>query len=130
MCNQGLASFSHHSGDSMACLGFTSVAHRCKNELENKSLLRSISDPTGVRGSAQSLGNVPGIALRIPGSKPVVMGDVAKLFRPGVNYSALRAVTGEMDAARVAGMMAAKNAEMASALAARANANGSQMETP
>jgi len=42
-----------------------------------------------------------------------------------LHYSILSAVTGEIDAARVAGIMAAKNAQMASALAAPVSASGS-----
>jgi hypothetical protein len=37
---------------------------------------------------------------------------------------------GEIEAARPAGMMAAKNAQIASAVAATVKANGSQNETP
>jgi len=47
-----------------------------------------------------------------------------------LRYSVLRAFMGEIDAARLAGIMAAKNVQMASALAATASASGSQMETP
>jgi hypothetical protein len=73
---------------------------------------------------------------------PGILGvEVSELLRPpggkgtseagtDLRYSALRAVTGEIDAARVAGMMAAKNALMASAFAATVSASGSQMETP
>ena len=50
--------------------------------------------------------------------------------KPDPRYSTLRAVTGEIDAARVAGMMAAKKAQRASALAATVRANGSQLATP
>jgi hypothetical protein len=45
-------------------------------------------------------------------------------------YSILNAFMGEIAAARLAGMMAAKNALVASALAARLSAKGSQLETP
>lgn len=45
-------------------------------------------------------------------------------------YSTLSALTGEMDAARSAGIIAAPNAQMASALAATTSANGSQLGTP
>jgi len=48
----------------------------------------------------------------------------------GSRYSILRASVGEMDAARKAGIMVAKKAERASALAARVSANGSQLRTP
>ncbi len=50
--------------------------------------------------------------------------------RPGPRYSALNALTGEIAAARSAGMMAAKNAQTASAIAATTRAKGSQLETP
>ena len=50
--------------------------------------------------------------------------------RKAACYSALSAFMGEIDAARLAGMMAAKNAQMASALAATVSAKGSQLETP
>src|SRR4029077_17312448 len=45
-------------------------------------------------------------------------------------YSVRRAFMGEMDAARRAGMMAAKNAAIASADAAMLRASGSQLDTP
>ena len=45
-------------------------------------------------------------------------------------YSTRNASMGEMEAARLAGMMAAKKAQRESALAARMSANGSQLETP
>jgi len=45
-------------------------------------------------------------------------------------YSVLRALIGEIDAARPAGMMAAKNAQIASEIAATLSASGSQNETP
>jgi hypothetical protein len=45
-------------------------------------------------------------------------------------YSVRNAFIGEIEAARPAGMIAAKNAQMASELAATVSANGSQMETP
>ncbi len=45
-------------------------------------------------------------------------------------YSILRAFMGEMEAARFAGMMAAKNEQIASAPAATLSAKGSQEETP
>ena len=45
-------------------------------------------------------------------------------------YSLLSAVIGEMEAARIAGIMAAKNAAMASDPAATISATGSQLETP
>lgn len=52
-------------------------------------------------------------------------------FSPSeIHYSARSAFMGEIRAARMAGMMAAKNAQMASALAATVSANGSQLETP
>jgi hypothetical protein len=47
-----------------------------------------------------------------------------------VVYSILNAFIGEMDAARRAGITAAKNAEIASAVAAMPRARGSQLETP
>ncbi len=64
--------------------------------------------------------------------KPTKAGTsgFAGVFRPEVSYSALRAMTGEMEAARVAGIMAAKNAHRARAIAAKLRANGSQLETP
>jgi hypothetical protein len=46
-----------------------------------------------------------------------------------LSYSFLRASIGEIDAARRAGMTAAKNADIASVAAATAKANGSQLET-
>jgi hypothetical protein len=53
---------------------------------------------------------------------------------PGVGmagtYSVRNASTGEMDAARLAGMRAANRAQMANALAAALSANGSQLATP
>jgi len=54
------------------------------------------------------------------------MGD----FGIPATYSLFRAFKGEMDAALLAGMIAAKNAEIASALAAIVRAKGSQLETP
>lgn len=45
-------------------------------------------------------------------------------------YSMRSAFIGEMDAARFAGMMAAKNEQIASAPAATVRATGSQEETP
>ena len=45
-------------------------------------------------------------------------------------YSVLSALIGEIEAARPAGIIAAINAETASAHAATVNANGSQIETP
>ena len=45
-------------------------------------------------------------------------------------YSVLNALIGEIDAARPAGMIAAKNAHTASAPAATPSAIGSQNETP
>lgn len=47
-----------------------------------------------------------------------------------LRYSVLSAFMGEIDAARLAGIMAAKNAQMASALAATPSASGSQLEMP
>jgi hypothetical protein len=49
---------------------------------------------------------------------------------PFPGYSFLSASIGEIDAARRAGMTAAKNADIASVAVATANANGSQLETP
>jgi len=46
------------------------------------------------------------------------------------HYSILSAFIGEMEAARFAGMMAAKKEQMASAPAATLSANGSHEETP
>jgi len=46
------------------------------------------------------------------------------------HYSLLSALIGDIDAARPAGMMAAKNAQAASELAANVSASGSQNETP
>ncbi len=48
----------------------------------------------------------------------------------GVRYSILSALMGEIDAARAAGTMVAKKAQIASAIAATLRAIGSQMETP
>ena len=45
-------------------------------------------------------------------------------------YSARNASTGEMDAARLAGMRAANRAQMANALVAALSASGSQLATP
>src|SRR5579862_278242 len=55
---------------------------------------------------------------------------IVKLIGREAHYSARRAVMGEIPAARMAGMNAAKNAQIARAPAARANAHGSQKETP
>ena len=49
---------------------------------------------------------------------------------PEVRYSIRSALMGEIEAARLAGIMVAKNAQRASALAARVSANGSQLVTP
>jgi hypothetical protein len=46
------------------------------------------------------------------------------------DYSILSALMGEMEAARFAGIMAAKKEQTASAAAAMVNASGSQEETP
>ncbi len=46
------------------------------------------------------------------------------------HYSILNAFMGEMDAARLAGIMAAKKAQMANPPAATIRAKGSQLETP
>jgi len=54
----------------------------------------------------------------------------ASIARTGPHYSSRSASMGEIDAARLAGIMAAKKAEMASALAAKVSAKGSQLETP
>ena len=54
----------------------------------------------------------------------------APAFVPNAVYSVLNAFIGEMDAARRAGITAAKNAEIASAVAAMPRAMGSQLETP
>ena len=45
-------------------------------------------------------------------------------------YSIRRALMGEMEAARLAGMMAAKKEQIASAPAAAVKASGSEEETP
>lgn len=45
-------------------------------------------------------------------------------------YSVRRADMGEMEAARPAGMMAARNAKIARAVVATRSAGGSQLETP
>ena len=47
-----------------------------------------------------------------------------------LRYSILSAFMGDIDAARVAGMIAAKNEQIASAPAATASASGSHEETP
>jgi hypothetical protein len=47
-----------------------------------------------------------------------------------VRYSIRRALMGEMDAARFAGMMAAKKEQRASAVAEAVRASGSRDETP
>src|SRR4051794_30203515 len=49
--------------------------------------------------------------------------------RRNLRYSVLSAVMGEIDAAKVAGIMAAINAQIPSAPAATASASGSQKET-
>ena len=54
----------------------------------------------------------------------------ASVARKGPRYSIRSASMGEIDAARLAGIMAAKKAQMASALAANVSAKGSQLETP
>jgi hypothetical protein len=51
-------------------------------------------------------------------------------FHYKVHYSIRSAVMGEIDAARRAGIMAAKKAAIASEPAATINAMGSQLETP
>ena len=51
-------------------------------------------------------------------------------YHVSITYSVLSAVIGEMEAARLAGIIAATNAATASALAATIRANGSQLETP
>src|SRR5215471_15697509 len=73
--------------------------------------IRPVSLQDNGRGAAQSMS---------------VMGD----FGIPATYSLFRAFKGEMDAALLAGMIAAKNAEIASALAAIVRAKGSQLETP
>ena len=56
--------------------------------------------------------------------------DLVSLFRLAVRYSVLSAITGEIEAAREAGIMAAKNAQTARALDAKVRASGSHFETP
>ena len=63
------------------------------------------------------------------------MISLARLWKKGLRmlrepYSVLNALIGEIDAARPAGMIAAKNAHAASAPAATLSAIGSQNETP
>ena len=57
-------------------------------------------------------------------------GQSAPPGHPERPYSVLNALIGEIDAARPAGMTAAKNAHAASAPAATLSAIGSQNETP
>jgi hypothetical protein len=54
----------------------------------------------------------------------------ARQRNSGLCYSVLSAFMGEIDAARLAGMIAARNAQHASAPVATPNASGSQLETP
>jgi hypothetical protein len=61
-----------------------------------------------------------GLSLAFLNAKPVAF----------LCYSVLNAFIGEIDAARRAGIMAAKNAEIASEPAATPRAIGSQMEMP
>jgi hypothetical protein len=58
------------------------------------------------------------------------MTSFGTFLGPDGHYSVLSAFMGEIDAARPAGMMAARNAQIVSAHAARASAKGSQLETP
>src|SRR5438552_2118281 len=51
-------------------------------------------------------------------------------FRLAARYSVLSAITGEIEAARKAGIIAAKNAQTARALDAKVRASGSHFETP
>jgi hypothetical protein len=56
--------------------------------------------------------------------------EAPRFLRPEARYSVRKAFMGEIDAARLAGIMAAKKAQMASAIAATVSAKGSQLETP
>jgi len=51
-------------------------------------------------------------------------------FSPSLRYSILNASMGEIDAARFAGIMAAKNEQIARAPAAKVSASGSHDATP
>src|SRR5436189_5004352 len=69
-----------------------------------------------------------GLGHRNPGEDEYYL--IAQFCAAAPVYSVLKAFVGEMDAARLAGMIAAKNAEMARAPAATDKASGSQLETP
>ena len=58
------------------------------------------------------------------------MGLKCKQIIRSKYYSVLNASNGEIDAARRAGIAAAKNAEIASVATATVSASGSQLETP
>ena len=60
--------------------------------------------------------------------QPVPLKVSSKTQR--MRYSILSAFMGEMEAARLAGMMAAKKEQIASDIVATLNAGGSQEETP
>jgi hypothetical protein len=64
----------------------------------------------------------------IRGRVQLIFLMLATFYAPA--YSVLSAFIGEIEAARPAGIIAAKNAQTASALAATPNATGSQNETP
>jgi hypothetical protein len=57
-------------------------------------------------------------------------GVIQSIFERCVSYSMRSACIGEIEAARLAGMMAAKKEQIARAPAAIPNANGSQEVTP
>jgi hypothetical protein len=98
---------------------------------------------TAIVGAADYLFVVPGTAVRRDAPSRAVYGpklDFSDFLRPisihdalfsflVADYSARNALTGEIDAARRAGMRAAKKAHVPSAPAATAIANGSQNET-
>ncbi len=66
----------------------------------------------------------------VPVKETLIPKHVHKVHQVHSVYSVLSALIGEMLAARLAGMIAAKKAEIASATAAMLNASGSQKETP
>src|SRR6185295_8495658 len=69
-----------------------------------------------------------GLVHRNPGEDEYYL--IAQFCAAAPVYSVLSAFVGEIDAARLAGMIAAKNAEIARAPAATDKASGSQLETP
>jgi len=93
--------------------------------------IHAVPDPPSQKFSLPHAGCYP-TSLRAPGKGL----DPAKSLtqaggRPSIGFYSLRsAVIGEMDAARLAGIIAAKNAAKANAPEATMRANGSQLVTP